>query len=237
MEYPGDLAVRLANEFQEKWLSTLDEDALSQLDEATNDRVEKRRLLFTRMDFHWRAADREMLEQIRTSAKLTLTELYEPAQKIMDEFYAMMRVPMVTEDGVAILDSDRRQMWKRDEHGNFLEDINQIDGQDIEKAILDIQRVRFVVSSLHAQLLSDAILARHLYDDRHAEGYESLVEGTQGDRNAKASRVSRSDKYKAFFHWHLYQMSNVFLQELNSFVRLLDRMVERRAWAGSRRNS
>lgn len=237
MDYPGDLATRLADEFQQKWLDGLDADMLATLDEVDNVRAEKRRYLFTRMDFHWRPADRAMLEQIRLSAKMTIGELYEVAQRIIDEFYAMMRVPVVTADGVAVLDADRRQVWARDAHGNYVEDIEQITGQDIEKAILDMQRVRVVVASLHAQLLSEAILARHLYDDRWSEGYESLVEGTQGDRNAKASRVARSDKYKAFFHWNLYNHSNAFLIEINAFVRLLDRMVERRAWSGSRRSS
>jgi hypothetical protein len=189
------------------------------------------------MDFHWRPADKQMLDQIRLSAKLTMGELYEVAQRIIDEFYAQMRVPVIDGNGMAVLDSDRRQVFERDRFGNYVENIDQITGQDIEKAILDLQRVRCVVASLHAQLLSEAILARNLYEDKHSEGYESLVEGTQGDRNAKASRVSRQEKYKAYFHWNLYNASNSFLVEINSFVRLLDRMVERRVWSGSRRNS
>lgn len=237
MEFPGDLAVRLADEFQEKWLATVDADVLEKLNEVDNVRMAKRRYLFTRMDFHWRPADKAMLDQVRLSAKLTLGELYEVAQRVMDEFYAMMRIPVVDGNGMAVLDAERRQVFERDRFGHYVENIDQITGQDIEKAILDMQRVRVVVASLHAQLLSEAILARHLYEDKHSEGYESLVEGTQGDRNAKASRVSRQEKYKAYFHWHLYNSSNAFLAEINSFIRLLDRMVERRAWSGSRRNS
>jgi hypothetical protein len=237
MDYPGDLAVQLADEFQTKWLADLDEDMLTKLDEATDLYKEKRRSIFTKMDFRWRPADKAMLDQVRLSADMTMTQLFQAAQAIIDEFYAEMRVPetqFVDGAEVSIFDSHGRQVWKRDSHGNYIEDISQLTGQDVEKAILDMERVRFVVASLHAQLLSDAILARHLYDDRWSSGYESLVEGTQGDRNAKASRESRRDKYKAFFHWHLYNCSNAFLAEINSFIRVLDRMAERQVW-GTRR--
>lgn len=239
MEYPGDLATRLADEFQQKWLADLEEDDLNKLDEATDLLAEKRRNIFTRMDFRWRPADKAMLDQVRLSAEMTLTDLYRPARMIMDEFYAQMRVPETREvDGsiVNVLDDKGALVWKRKEStGEYIEDISQITGQDVEKAIMDMERVRFVLASLHAQLLSDAILARHLYDDRHAAGYESVVEGTQGDRNAKASRVSRRDKYKAFFHWHLYNSSNSFIQGVNSFLRQLDRMAERQVWGERRR--
>lgn len=237
MDYPGDLAVQLAEEFQEKWLSSVDADVLATLDEVDDLNREKRRTIFTRMEFRWRPADLAMLEQVRMSAKLTLNDLYQVAMAIIDEFYAEMRVPVVDPHlGTNVFDSDGRQTWEKDKFGNFIENIDQITGQDVEKAILDLGRVRFVVASLHAQLLSDAILARHLYDDRYQAGYESMVEGTQGDRNAKASREARRDKYKAFFHWHLYQCSNVFLVEINSFIRLIDRMAERAVW-GDRRKS
>lgn len=236
--YTGDLAVQLANEFQEKWLADVDEETLKKLDEATDLFAEKRRTIFTRVDFRWRPADKAMLDQIRLSSDLTIRNLYELAQEIMDGFYAEMRVPETREvDGqtINVFDAKHRQVWRRDDQGNIIEDIAQLTGQDIDKAILDMQRVRFVVARLHNQLLNEAILARHLYDDRHAEGYASLVEGTQGDRNAKASRDSRRDKYKAFFHWELYSCSNSFLQEINSFIRILDRMAERGVWGERRR--
>ncbi len=235
---PGDLATQLANEFQEQWLASVDEDQLKALDEANDMLAEKRRTIFTRVDFRWRPADKEMLEQIRVSTDMVMGTLYEQAQAIMAEFYAEMRIPETREvDGqrIAVLDSQRRQVWKRDERGEIIEDVSQLTGQDIDRAILGMQRVRFVVARLHNQLLNEAILARHLYDDRHADGYASLVEGTQGDRNAKASRDSRRDKYKAFFHWNLYSSSNSFMQEINSFIRILDRMAERGVWGERRR--
>lgn len=237
-QWPSDLAVQLAHEFQEKWLADLDEDMLAKLDEVEDLHREKRRSIFTKMDFRWRPNDKTMLEQVRVSADITLTKFYTPAKMIMDEFYGEMRVPLtqlIDGANVVVRDNDGRQVWQTDEHGNYIEDVSQLTGQDIDKAILNMGRVRFAVASLHAQLLSDAILARHLYDDRHADGYASLVEGTQGDRNAKASRDSRRDKYKAFFHWHLYNSSNTFMQEINSFMRVLDRMAERGVWGERRR--
>jgi|GEM_PF-6991451 hypothetical protein len=238
MEYPGDIAVRVATDFQDKWLATVDEDMLRALDEVADLHIEKRRTLFTKMEFRWRPADRKFLEQVRLSGDMTIREIYGAAQAIMDEFYASMRVPetqVIGSDQVAVLDSSGRQVFKKNEHGDYIEDISQLTGQDIEQALLNMERVRFVVSTVHAQLLSEAILARNLYDDRREAGYESLLEGTQGDRNARAARESRRDKYKAYFHWHLYQSSNAFLLEIDRFTRLLDRMAERHAWTGRRR--
>jgi hypothetical protein len=112
-------------------------------------------------------------------------------------------------------------MWR---DGKPVEDWGRLTGQDIETALFDLQEIRLTVSQQVDELRSEAIYAKHVYDDGYQDGYRGLVEGTQGDRNAHASKVSRTDKYHSFFRYYVYSRSNTFWQELNAFIRLLERV-------------
>jgi hypothetical protein len=152
--------------------------------------------------------------------------MYEESFALIDEFYGQMRVPLVV-DGLVQTDSDGRVLWKKDSRGREVEDWDQLTGQDIEKTLLDITRLKLILAPQANELLLEAIFAKHVFDDQMFEAYESLMEGTVKDREAHASRKARTDKYFAFFKFYLYSHAEVFLKELNNFARVLERI---RSW-------
>lgn len=223
MERLGDLAERAAQKLQDEQLAMIEAGDIT-LDEGEAMRREQSKGIFAKIDFHWRTSDRMILDQIRAAADNMFAEQFDSALQVLDEFYASLRAPQVNAHGVVVTGADRRPLWQTNDEGNPVEDWNRLTGQDIEEALFKLQQIRLLVAPQVDELRSEAIYAKHLYDDQYQDGYRGLIEGTQGDRNAYASKVSRTDKYHSFFRYYVYSRSWTFWQELNAFIRLLERV-------------
>jgi hypothetical protein len=219
----GDLAESAAAKLQDEQLALIEAGDLT----VTESEVLRRDAaagIFAKIEFHWRTSDRLILEQIRAAADAMFDDQFDAAITVLDRFYQSLRAPQVNAHGVVVSGSDGRPVWQQDSDGKPVEDWGRLTGQDIETALFDLQEIRLTVSQQVDELRSEAIYAKHVYDDGYQDGYRGLVEGTQGDRNAHASKVSRTDKYHSFFRYYVYSRSNTFWQELNAFIRLLERV-------------
>lgn len=223
MERLGDLAERAAQKLQDDQLSLIESGDLT-VNEGDVLRKSHEKGIFAKIDFHWRTSDKMILEQIRAAADNMFAEQFDAALQVLDEFYESLRAPEVNAHGVVVTGPDRRPVWQRDDEGKPVEDWNRLTGQDIEDALFKLQQIRLLVAPQVDELRSEAIYAKHIYDDQYQEGYRGLVDGTQGDRNAHAAKVSRTDKYHSFFRYYVYSRSWTFWQELNAFIRLLERV-------------
>lgn len=202
--------------------------ALSELGEETlNDQEvmigDLKRGLFSKISFKWRPDDRKILEQIRAGVDELFSELYAESFRTVDSFYETLRVPETVE-GVVQFDSGGRVIWKKDFRGQEIEDWSQLTGQDLEKTLLDITRLKLILAPQVNDLLLEAIFAKHIFDDMLSEGFEEVLQGTIPDRNAHAARKARMDKYHAYFRFYLYSHAEAFLKELNNFSRILERI-------------
>lgn len=220
----GDLAAEYSDQMMEQHVKYLGEQGESMLNDQEVMIRDLKKSLFSKIQFRWRPDDEKILEQIRAGVDAMFAEMYEESFVIVDDFYEQMRVPEQDDNGVVVKDSAGRVIWKKDPRGREVEDWDQLTGQDIEKTLLDITRLKLILAPQANELLLEAIFARHIFDDRQQEAYSSLMEGTIGDRNAHAARESKMDKYHAFFRFYLYSHAEVFLKELNNFARVLERI-------------
>ena len=118
--------------------------------------------------------------------------MYRDMTVIIDNFYTEMKTPEINPDtGMSVKDGGGRLVFQKDSNGKDIEDWSQLTGQDIEKALLDIERLKLDLTQRVNHLLNEAVFAKHIADDSHQDAYAELVEGTVGDRNAHASRKSR----------------------------------------------
>ncbi len=225
MRSPGDFAEEVAQEFLAKHEDVLTEDE-TLIDQEGPLVVESKHALFKKVDFRWRPSDRRFLETVRASVDATFAKIYAPAFAVIDEFYSAARVQELTEHGVALFDEQGRPVWKKKD-GKIVEDWSQITGQDIEQALFHLQRHKISIADQQSQLLQEAILAKHAEDDIRNAAWEAIIDGTNVDKNAKASRVSLNDKYHAFWRYSLYLRSQTFTNEVSNFMRLLERL---RGW-------
>lgn len=219
----GDLAAQAADQMMEDHVKLLTEAGEEQLNDEEIMIREAKKSLFSKIQFKWRPEDEKILEQIRAGVDEMFAEMYSEAFYIIDEFYGQMRIPETVE-GLVQYDSTGRVKWQRDQRDHEVEDLDQLTGQDIEKTLLDITRLKLLLAPQANELLLEAIFAKHVFDEETAKAYESVMEGTIKDREAHASRAARTDKYFAFFKFHLYSHAEVFLREVNNFARVLERV-------------
>lgn len=212
----GDLGERIAQQITTETSAPVQEAAAITEEaalKADND-------LFTKIRFSWKPEDRAALDRIRIAADAVFEEGFSDSIKVMDDFFLQLRIPEHRE-GIVIRDASGRPVWKKDEQGHFIEDWNQLTGQDVEYTLAKLSELRMVVSSQVNRLMLEALYARHAASDVYDDTWGSLMDGTQGDRTARSNRASRQDRYHAFFRFYLYSVTDTFLKEITGFIKLL----------------
>lgn len=221
----GDLATEVAQRLQEEHLDAIMASGEAVVDEEEPLRAETRRSIFAKIEFRWRTSDERILDQIRAAVDAVFGALFDEAITAMDELYAEMRVPDTNQHGVVLRDSRGRVVWKLDERGLPVEEWGQLTGQDIEKCLLDVARVKLTLAPQLNDLLLEAVFAKHIAEDAHHDAFVELLDETIPGRNAHASRKARPDKYHAFFRYYLYSHADAFMREVSNFARVLDRVL------------
>ena len=219
----GDLATQVALQLQDEHLALIErgEDVVNEEEPM---RSELRRSIFSKIEFRWRTSDQRILDQIRAASDRAFKELYDEAITAMDNIYASLRVPEVNDHGVVQKDSAGRVLWQKDSRGNEIENWGQLTGDDLEKCLFDLTRLRLVLAPQLSELLLEAVFAKHIADDAHQDAYAELLDDTIPGRTAYASRKSRSDKYHAFYLYWVYHQADAFMKELVNFCRILERI-------------
>ena len=184
---------------------------------------------FSKIKFNWRPEDRSIMERIESTASSVFADLFSDVVTVIDNFYAAMRVPETTPNGTVVIGPDRRVVWKRDEDGRFIERLDQLTGQDIDLAILELERLLLTITPRVNRLMLDAVAAHHIQKDAFDSAWFSVVEGTQGDRTARANQRSQQDRWFAFFKYYVYSDAQAFLGEVNAFLKRLENVRFRQA--------
>lgn len=170
--------------------------------------------LTDKIRFAWRSSDESILTRIELAAETQFAVLFADALSVVDDLYAALRVP--DGKGGCVMYGNRP-----------FEDWDQLTGQDIERAIMDLMRIKMVVAPAVNKLKSRAVYAKMTADDVKDVSYKKVVNGTIADRTSRANRDSQQDRYHAFFNYHLWSVADVFLQQI---VDLMYRLRDVRNW-------
>lgn len=216
----GDLAESVAVELRtgESMPPPLSDDPViegeASLDDDEQLDSERGYVFSNKIRFSWKTDDQEVLDRIRRAADQVFQDLFGEAITIIDEFYLAMRVPLGT-------GPDGRPIWQLDELTNRpVERIDQLTGQDIDQAILDLERILLTITPQVNQLRLEALMAQNSAKDAFDESWPSS--GIAGDRSARANLQSRSERWHGFFRYYLYSTANTFYQEIKQFSRKLE---------------
>ena len=180
--------------------------------------------------FGYRPKDKMMIEQLKAGADAAFLELFDDALVVLDDFYLSVREPRMS-GGSVVKDNRGRIVWQVDDHGNPIQNWDKLTGQDFETALFRLQEVKMYLARPLNELLLGAMFSKHVHDDAWSDAYSSVVEGTIGDREARANREARTDKYAAFFRFWLWSSGDAFMKEINSFQRLLERTRDAHVWS------
>lgn len=166
-----------------------------------------------RIRFAWKHDDEELLERIRKSADHLFAELFADAVETIDRLYASMRIPRY-------VGPDGRTVWETDDQGRPIERIDQLTGQDMDQAILDLERIVLTITPEVNQLRLEALFAQNAAKDAFDDAFPPS--GLADDRTARANRSSRQDRWSAYWRYYIYSTANVFYQEVKQFIRRLE---------------
>lgn len=228
-QYLGDTSTQLSEELQEEHLQDLVEGRMD-LEERSVLEEENPGHIFSKISFRWRDSDKLILQQIRAASELLFAELFSDAIEVMNELYCQMRIPEQSSEGIPKRDETGQFIWLRDDRGFIIETIEQLTGQDLEKALLDLSRIEMFVAEQTNGLLGEAVFAKNIAKDVADDGWVKIIEGTIDDRRAKVNKDSRVDRYHAFYRWVLYSNSDTFLRGIQNLIRRLEKILDRRVW-------
>lgn len=181
--------------------------------------------LFTKIRFSWKPEDRAIRDRIRIAGDAAFEEAFADAIAVLDNFFMALRVPEQRDVGnqrVVVRDAAGRTVWQKNEAGQIIERWDQLTGQDVEYTLAKLLELRMVLAPQVNQLMLDALFARHAAQDVADEAWSGVMVGTQGDKQAKANRESRVERYHFFFRYCVYSNAKAFLDEVEGFTKFLN---------------
>lgn len=217
-----DLAGSKVKELQEEALHKLQQDFNP--DDNQEEVLSFYTKLYKKINFEWKPADQNALIQLREAAEEVIAFSFVNIIGVLDRFYDTFRVAELNHADLPVLDAHGRVKWKLDKVGRPVEDFSSLNGQDIEKCLLDIARERVEVSQAVSELFLEAIFAKFSFDDEYRSKYDALMDGTINDKDARAKRDTINAKYFAFFRYYLWYRASAFDKEIGELVRLLERI-------------
>ena len=184
---------------------------------------EKPYIFANKMRFAWKSDDKEVLDRVRRAADAVFQRLFADSIEVIDRFYAQMRVPRINPNtGQVIRGADGRPIWQIDaDTQQPIERLDQLTGQDMDQAILDLERILLAISPQMNQLRLEALFAQNAAKDSFDDAWV-LATGTQGEHNARSSIDSRTERWHSYFRYYIYSTANTFFQEIKQFSRKLE---------------
>lgn len=210
-----DLAADVVRRIQSEAARELAEGMIPVLDKAPEE-IHPQLALFNKIEFSWKEEDKNAISQLRAAAEAVFVDLFSESVEALDFFYSSIRVQ----------DPHRPGRLLKTETGAYVEDWSQLSGQDLIKAIFDLQRQKVHISRKLSDLFLEASFAKQISTDVYYEAYRKLMEGTVGDRTAYANQQSKVDRYAAFFRYWIWHSASAFQKEIDGTVRVLEKMAD-----------
>lgn len=210
-----DLAADVVRRIQAEAAKDLEAGLIPTVDEAPEE-VHPQLALFKKIEFSWKEEDKQAISQLRAAADAVFEDLFRASIDALARFY----------DSIRVSDPNRYGRFLKTEAGAYVEDWSQLSGQDLIKAIFDLQREKVFISQKLSNLFLEASFAKQVSTDVYYEAYRKLMEGTVGDRTAYANQQSKVDRYAAFFRYWIWHSANAFQKEIDGTVRVLEKMAE-----------
>jgi hypothetical protein len=186
--------------------------------------------LSDRMRFAPRKSEAEILAKIEEAAEKYARDLFADADDALENLYLDVRIPEVekVKNKTVTMVRDGRVIWKLDEAGSPIEDWSRLDGMDIERAIMTLQRVIGVAVVMVAQLQGRVEFAYAVSQDEYWEAYgKDRFGGTNDQREAAARRTTWESRYYYFYTRAVWTILSAKLDHLKNVKRDLEFMRSR----------
>lgn len=156
--------------------------------------------LAKRMRYNPRREEREILDKLSDQNEKLMSQSYGKIDKAVASFFD-----------------------KLDAAG----DISNLEAVELERMILDIQRVIYLATDVVSSLYNDAYFADRIQQDEFWQAYraddiDGLAKPTQGDRNAYAYSMSRDARFYYYYNFLLWKRLSDKMGSLRDLQKTLE---------------
>lgn len=220
----SDIAINIVKVVQEEALKEIEAEFVPETESIYDEKWSKQRSLVQKIKPEWKSEDRAVLSQLKRAAEETYIDIFDASFIILDQLYTTVRVPLRNHGGTVAKDPQGRTMWDTDEFGSYKENWSSLNNTEIDRALIKLQEHKFTISQRVRELFLETVFAKQSLQDDWHENFEKSVEGTTPLREARANRDTRDEKWRYFFNYYVWHMSDGFLKELEQTIALLTRI-------------
>lgn len=180
------------------------------------------RLLPTSLKFDWSPEERETIETVKSIVKQEVSKDFGQVAHVLHDMLRKVRMQEVDANGKPLYDETGAPVWQKWPDGSIKEDWSRIDAADIDAFLMNAAVFSFFVAQSVVDAYGEAVFAKYMSEDKFAEVYDSLIEGTIDDKRAAASKKSRLERYFAFYKAYKYRYMREMMDRIDSISRRLE---------------
>jgi hypothetical protein len=169
---------------------------------------------FSRMRTEWAGPDRAMIQRIQSTIEGAILNHFEDAYLLMYEIYDIVREPQVKDDGEIVTDNFGFTVFQRSPTGAYYEDWARLGHVQREHLIYRLTTSLFEWSQRAANLWTEAMFAKAIWQEEFAHYFDVPVSGTVDDRNAKGNLGSAEARYFAIFTSALSRKADAIVRNM-----------------------
>lgn len=175
------------------------------------------------LKFNWDDDERLTIETIKMAVDQMIQREYRDAFVAVQGILSLVReVERDPNTGELLYTESGAPVWKKDASGAVREDYNKLDATDLDSAILHMATYSFFAGQWAIDAYMEAVFAKYMADDKQADAFSAIMQGTIQDKTATANRKSRDERYRAFYKAYTHRKIKELLDRMDSLRRSLE---------------
>lgn len=178
---------------------------------------------FQRMKTDWTGDDRDIINRVKHDLDEIIMEQFADAFAIMFDIYALVRKPVMSEEGEITVDLQGFPEWERNRDGSIVEDWDKLNSKSREKFLYQIITRMFEWEQTAAGAWGEALFAKTQWEEAFATGFESITnsKATIQDRDARGRRLSAEHRYLAVYKAYLSRKADAVVRSMGALSQRL----------------
>ena len=174
------------------------------------DLVIKEPTLISELKLDWSPEEKLVVERIKTLINDEINREFAKAFSI--EKQMLDKVRMLGTDGT----------WMLNQDGSIYEDWNRITTQDMDNFVQDATVYILYSSETVSNSFTEAVFAKNVLGDAYDDYYAQIPAGTTKDKEARAKRSTRQDRWFANYKALKYRRGKEVIENLETHVRRIE---------------
>jgi hypothetical protein len=175
---------------------------------------------FSRIRAEWSFEERTVVDMVTGTVERRIREVFADAFVIMDDLYAIVREPELDTEGRPRRGVDERPIYRRTANGDVVENWARLSVRQQEDFLFRITSRIYAWEQSAADAWAEAMLAKAMWEERFAIGYDAPMSGTIEDRTSRAKMDATDERYMAI-------VMSLYSRKADAMVRSMSLLAQR----------